>query len=107
MPVKHVVMFGIDDDVPEEKVEEVKAALLNLPKQIDVIQTCELGIDLKLSGGQNHPAGKNRTIARTVTFASAADYEIYDSHEAHVKIIKEVIKPTTTPGSRAAIQYEY
>ena len=106
MPVKHITMFGIDDDVPQEKVDELKTALLSLPKEIDVIQAYELGVDLKLPAGQNHPLGKNRTIVWSVTVASAADYDIYDKHEVHQKIIKEVIKPTITPGSRAAIQYE-
>ena len=99
-------MFGIKDDVPSEKIEELKNGLLSLPKQIDVIRGFELGEDLKLPGGQSHPAGKNRSLCWSVWFASAGDYEAYDKHQAHVDVLNQKIKPILLPGSRAAVQYE-
>ena len=42
----------------------------------------------------------------SATFASVADYEIYEKHPAHLKVISELIKPIMEPGTRAAIQYE-
>ena len=84
-----------------------QAGLLNLPTCIQEITSCELGVDLKLEGGQKHPAGKNRSICWTATFASTTDYEIYETHEAHLQVITYLIKPVLEPGTRAAVQYEF
>jgi hypothetical protein len=100
-------MFGIQEGATVEQLEALKQALLELPNFIHLITSHELGVDLKLAGGQAHPAGKNRTIAWTATFASVADYEVYETHPTHLALINEVIKPIILPGSRAAIQYEY
>jgi hypothetical protein len=85
----------------------MKAALLSLQKKVDGFIDCELGTDLKLPGGQNHPAGKNRSIAWCVSFASSSDYERYNDSEEHVDVVNNLIKPIIVPGSRAAIQYEF
>ena len=61
---------------------------------------------MKLAGGQNHPAGKNRSIVWTACFANVADYEKYNDSKEHVDVVNNLIKPITVPGSRAAIQYE-
>merc|ERR1712187_824414 len=96
--VKHIVMFGVKADTWEEQLSKVKAGLLELPKKIEQIKDYELGIDLKLEGGQNHPAGKNRSVSWTATFDSANDYETYAKHEDHVACIKECIAPIIEPG---------
>ena len=83
----------------------MKKGLLELPQLIPEITSHELGEDLKLPGGQNHPAGKNRSLVWSATFKSAKDYETYETAEAHVKVITQLIKPIIVPGSRAAIQY--
>jgi hypothetical protein len=106
MRIKHVVMFMIRDDASYEQVQAVKKGLLDLPKQNQLIKSYELGLDLKLAGGQNHPAGKNRSICWSATFDNVADYEAYEIDPAHVDCINNIIKPAITPGSRAAIQYE-
>ena len=100
-------MFGIKEDAEAEKVEAMKEGLLGLRKEIEVITAHELGVDLKLEGGQNHPAGKNRTLCWSASFASIADYEIYEKHQAHIDVVSNKIKPIMIPGSRAAIQYEF
>lgn len=107
MPIKHIVLFGIQEEATAEQVEALTQAMLELPNSIHLITSYELGVDLKLAGRQAHPAGKNRTIAFTATFASIADYQVYETHPAHLAILNEVIKPIILPGSRAAIQYEY
>ena len=106
MPVKHIVMFGFKDEATGEDLARVRAGLLDLPKQINQIKDFELGVDLGLESGQTHPAGKNRVISWMPTFATAADYEIYNQHPAHVSFINDILKPVLLPGSRAAIQYE-
>ncbi|KAG7371104.1 stress responsive A/B barrel domain containing protein [Nitzschia inconspicua] len=106
MHVKHIVMFTIQDDAPEEKVEAMKQGLLSLPKLVDGFIGFELGVDLKLAPGQNHPAGKNRSIVWTAWFASVPDYERYNESKEHIAVVNDLIKPIIVPGSRAAIQYE-
>ena len=86
---------------------EMKAGLLGLPKQLDpVIASHELGVDLKLPGGQSHPAGKNRSVVWSATFDSIQDYESYETSKEHVDVVTTLIKPIIVPGSRAAIQYK-
>eukprot|EP00534_Pseudo-nitzschia_fraudulenta_P015141 CAMPEP_0201238662 /NCGR_PEP_ID=MMETSP0852-20130820/20312_1 /ASSEMBLY_ACC=CAM_ASM_000632 /TAXON_ID=183588 /ORGANISM="Pseudo-nitzschia fraudulenta, Strain WWA7" /LENGTH=111 /DNA_ID=CAMNT_0047533669 /DNA_START=240 /DNA_END=575 /DNA_ORIENTATION=- len=105
--VRHVVMFTLQDDVAEDKVEAMKQGLLGLPKKLDpIIATHELGFDLKLPSGQDHPAGKNRSVVWTATFGSIKDYEAYDTSSEHVEVVSTLIKPIIVPGSRSAIQYE-
>ena len=83
----------------------MKEGLLGLPSKLDVFVSHDLGVDLKLEGGQNHPAGKNRSVIWTATFGSVEDYESYDTSEEHVSVVSNLIKPIIVPGSRSAIQY--
>jgi hypothetical protein len=85
----------------------MKEGLLKLPKQLDSFIGFELGTDLKLAAGQSHPAGRNRSIAWSASFANIADYERYNESKEHVAVVNQLIKPIIVPGSRAAIQYEY
>ncbi len=79
---------------------------MGLPSKLDpLFVSHELGVDLKLEGGQNHPAGKNRSVIWTATFGSVEDYESYDTSEEHVSVVSNLIKPIIVPGSRSAIQY--
>jgi hypothetical protein len=84
----------------------LKQGLLSLPTKVDGFIGHELGQDLKLEGGQTHPAGKNRSIVWTACFANVEDYEKYNDSEEHVEVVNNLIKPIIVPGSRAAIQYE-
>lgn len=106
MSVKHVVMFGVLPETKVEEVEALKAGLLSLPKKIKQITSHEIGVDLQLEGGQNHPSGRNRDIVWSATFASKEDYDVYEKHPEHVSVITDLIKPIMIPGSRSAIQYE-
>ena len=103
--VKHVVMFSLKDGSTEAEMNKVKSGLLELPKQIPVITSFELGSDLVLAGSADHPAGKNRQICWSASCASIDDYETYDQHEAHKSFLKDTLAPVVQQGSRAAIQY--
>eukprot|EP00933_Yihiella_yeosuensis_P074190 TRINITY_DN83024_c0_g1_i1.p1 TRINITY_DN83024_c0_g1~~TRINITY_DN83024_c0_g1_i1.p1 ORF type:complete len:237 (-),score=49.16 TRINITY_DN83024_c0_g1_i1:142-852(-) len=105
MAVRHVVTFGIKEGTTVGQIESLKKGLLGLPGSIPQITGHDLGFDLKLPSGQNHPAGKNRFVIWSADFASDADYEVYASHQAHVQVINDFIKPIMEPGTRAAIQY--
>lgn len=104
-PVKHIVMFSFRQGTSKSDIKHIRRKLLDLPRQIPEITTFELGKDLGLRSGQIHPAGKNRMIAWTATFASKQHYEIYSEHQAHKEFL-DVLKSKILPGSRAAIQYE-
>jgi Stress responsive A/B Barrel Domain len=106
MPVQHIVMFTLQDDVAEDKVAALKKGLLDLPEKLGLFVEYKLGTDLKLEGGQNHPAGKNRSIVWCASFATIDDYEKYEGSQEHIEVVSNLIKPIIVPGSRAAIQYE-
>jgi len=103
--VKHTVMFSFKDGVSKGEINKIKNGLLDLPKKIPCIKSYELGCDLKLEAGQNHPAGKNKMIVWSACFDSVEDYQKYDKHEAHVAFLRQ-LKNVVLPGSRSAIQYE-
>jgi hypothetical protein len=84
----------------------LKEGLLGLPNLLNEIKYYELGVDLLLPGGQNHPSGKNRSIVWSATFDSVEDYEKYNVSNEHVEVVTNLIKPIIVPGSRAAIQFE-
>mmetsp|Transcript_86326 Transcript_86326/g.239388 ORF Transcript_86326/g.239388 Transcript_86326/m.239388 type:complete len:108 (-) Transcript_86326:129-452(-) len=106
MPVTHIVMFGFTDATTPEQAQACKDALLAMPAEIGCIKAIKVGEDLKLPSGQNHPAGKNRSLVGIVEFDSAEAYEEYAVHPAHLKVIAEYIKPIMEPGTRSAIQFE-
>eukprot|EP00929_Paragymnodinium_shiwhaense_P068402 TRINITY_DN34392_c0_g1_i1.p2 TRINITY_DN34392_c0_g1~~TRINITY_DN34392_c0_g1_i1.p2 ORF type:complete len:112 (+),score=24.56 TRINITY_DN34392_c0_g1_i1:213-548(+) len=103
--VRHVVMFGLKDEATAEQVEALKKGLLALGEGSQFVQKYELGVDLKLASGQNHPAGKNRSLVWTATFKAAADYESYHKSDEHQTLVKELLAPILEPGTRAAIQF--
>ena len=103
--VKHVVMFSFKEGVSKNDITRIKKGLLDLPKQIPCIKSYELGCDLMLPAGQNHPAGKNRLLSWTACFESVKEYQVYEEHEAHKAFLGK-LKEVVLPGSRAAIQYE-
>lgn len=101
--IKHTVMFRLQSSAD---LETVKAGLLALPEQIPTIIDYEIGQDLCLSSGQNHPAGPNRMMVWSAVFQTIDDYEAYAVDPAHVHFLQKILGPVVEPGSRAAIQYE-
>lgn len=105
--IKHVVMFNVLDEASDEKVQAMKEGLLGLPGKLNpLFLSHELGFDLKLEGGQNHPAGKNRSVIWSAIFDNVNDYEAYDTSDEHISVVQDFIKPIIVPGSRSAIQYD-
>jgi Stress responsive A/B Barrel Domain len=104
--IKHVVMFNFKDETSNDTIQAIKDGLLNLPKEINLIQDYELGVDMLLESGQKHPAGKNRLLCWSCTFDTVDDYETYSNHPVHTQLLENYIKPNLLPASRAAIQYQ-
>jgi len=98
--IKHVVMWTIrEGDTPRAKVErmaEVKAQLLGLRNEIDLIRHMEVHF--------NHPAAGNDNfdVVMISTFDSMADLDSYQNHPAHLKVVEFL---RNVRQSRAAIDY--
>lgn len=103
--VKHVVMFRFKPEASEMDIAAIQLGLLDLPKKLPQIRDYELGVDLFLESGQNHPSGPNRELAWSATFASVEDYLTYNDSPEHIDFL-QTLKPVVEPGSRAAIQYK-
>lgn len=97
--VKHIVMFDFKRHVSDADIARIQLALLDLPKAIPSIQSYELGKDLSL-------ADNNRRLCWTATFKTAAAYQAYAEHPAHVAFVQDLLRPMLKRNSRAAIQYE-
>ena len=83
--LRHVVLFGFNDDLSAEQVKEVEAAFANLPKQIDVIKGYEWGTDCSPEGIQ-----KGHTHCFFLSFESEKDRDTYLVHPAHQEFGKLV-----------------
>lgn len=103
--VKHIVMFRFTPQASESEIKAIQEGLLDMPKKLPQIQDYELGMDLQLKAGMEHPSGPNRQLSWSATFASVEDYLAYNDSPEHVAFLQK-LKPVVEPGSRAAIQYE-
>ncbi len=76
--VKHIVSFKLIGTADERRqvAEQFKAALMALPKQIDVLRSMEVGI--------NENPNEQWDVVLTAVVDSMADVEVYAKHPAHV-----------------------
>ncbi|MCM1356391.1 MAG: Dabb family protein [Staphylococcus sp.] len=76
--VKHIVSFKLSGTNEErrEVAERFKRALLELPSQIDVLQSMEVGI--------NENPAEDWDVVLTAIVPEMKDVEIYAKHPAHV-----------------------
>lgn len=76
--VKHIVTFKLTG-TPEERrrvAEQFRDALLALPKQIEPLQSIEVGI--------NQNPAETWDVVLTAVVPTMADVEVYAKHPAHV-----------------------
>ncbi len=97
--VKHIVLFKLKDEAPEEKklavMHAFKDAIEALPEKIDVIRHIEVGLNM-------NPA-ETWSIALYSEFDTLDDVKAYAVHPDHVaagKLLAEVRE------SRACVDYE-
>ena len=76
--LRHVVLFGFNDDLTVEQVKEIETAFANLPQKIDVIKDYEWGTDCSPEGLQ-----KGHTHCFFLSFESEKDRDIYLVHPDH------------------------
>lgn len=76
--VKHIVSFKLSGTAEERRAvaERFKRALLELPSQIDVLKSMEVGINENLS--------EDWDVVLTAVVPEMEDVEIYAKHPAHV-----------------------
>mmetsp|Transcript_11520 Transcript_11520/g.25669 ORF Transcript_11520/g.25669 Transcript_11520/m.25669 type:complete len:122 (-) Transcript_11520:101-466(-) len=103
MPVKHVVLFGFKPGVSRKQIAAIGDKLLSLKQHCPQILSHELGLDLKLTAGQNHPMGANSDLCWSVVVASAEEYDAYNTSDAHTSLVG-AIKPLLA--TRSAVQYD-
>ncbi len=97
--VKHIVLFKLKDQVPEEEKRSVmnqfKEAIEALPAKISVIRKIEVGLNMNPAESWN--------IALYSEFDTLEDVKYYATHPDHVaagKILAE------TKESRSCVDYE-
>lgn len=76
--LRHVVLFGFNDDLTAGQVKEIETAFSSLPGQIDVIRDYEWGTDCSPEGLQ-----KGLTHCFFLSFESEKDRDAYLAHPAH------------------------
>ena len=76
--LRHVVLFGFNDNATAEQVKEIETAFANLPKKIDAIKGYEWGTDCSPEGLQ-----KGHTHCFFLSFESEKDRDTYLVHPAH------------------------
>ena len=91
--LRHVVLFGFNDDLTVEQVKEIETAFANLPKKIDVIKDYEWGTDCSPEGLQ-----KGHTHCFFLSFESEKDrdaYLVHPDHQAFGKLLGGKLKTVT------------
>lgn len=76
--VKHIVTFRLTGTAEERRhvAEAFRDALLQLPSQIDVLRSIEVGI--------NENPAETWDVVLTAVVDTMADVEVYAKHPAHV-----------------------
>ena len=95
MAVRHMVMFVWNDDVDQDHIDAVGAALAGLPASIPEIREYRFGPDLGVSTG-------NAEFAVTALFDDEAGYLTYRDHPDHQAVIASCFAGRVA--SRSAIQ---
>ena len=95
--LRHVVLFNWKENVNADAKNAVREGLAALPAQIPQIKRYDLGDDAGLADG-------NYDFVLVADFESVEDYEIYQAHEEHQRVIREHIKPVIS--ARVAAQYQ-
>lgn len=96
--VKHIVTFKLTG-TPEERrrvAEAFRDALLQLPSQISVLRSIEVGINA-------NPA-ESWDVVLTAVVPAMADVEVYANHPAHVAAASLL---AGHKADRACVDYEF
>lgn len=85
--VRHLVLFKFKNDAPQESVEKIEKAFVELKNQIDLIESIEWGTNVS-------PEGINQGFTHCffITFNSEKDRDAYLPHPDH-KAFGRLLEP--------------
>jgi hypothetical protein len=95
--VRHVVMFRWNEGTAPQQVDEVAAALRELPGLIPEIRSFRCGPDVGVNAG-------NWDFAVVAEFDNIDDQTVYRDHPEHQRVIADLITPIRA--ERAAVQFD-
>ncbi len=94
---RHVILLQFRDGTTATERQALAEALAGLPAAIPEIRGYRFGDDARLVEG-------NWDFALVADFDSAAGYQVYRTHPAHLAVIERFIKPILK--TRAAVQFD-
>lgn len=92
----HIVLVKAIDGATDAQLDEVVAALAELPGLIDEIRTYSVGRDQGLLDG-------NWDMAVTGTFDSPEAFRAYVAHPAHQRVVQELLDPISAQRIRVQL----
>jgi len=98
--LNHVVLFkfkAYPSDEKQEKLNQLKAALLGLKEKIAELKYIEVGTNYELDA-------KSFDLCLITHFENTADLKTYAVHPEHLKVL-ELVKEFTE--NRAAVDFEF
>jgi len=95
--IRHVVLFGWDDEMTDEMERQFAAELTALAPKLAGLRSYQAGADAGLVEG-------NFDFAVVADFDDADSYLAYRSNAEHLDIIRRFSGPHTR--TRASVQYE-
>jgi hypothetical protein len=95
MTVRHVVVFRLQPDTPDEPIERLAASLLALSTTLTGLEDYRVGRDLGVNDA-------SWDFAVTADFVDEASYLAYRDHPEHQAIIREQVAPIVA--DRASVQ---
>lgn len=98
--LNHVVLFkfkAYPAEEKQEKLNQLKSALLGLTDKIDELKYIEVGTNYELDA-------KSYDLCLLSHFETEADLDVYRVHPEHLKVL-ELVKEFTE--QRAAVDYEF
>ncbi|CAL1167570.1 unnamed protein product [Cladocopium goreaui] len=102
--LRHVLLVSFRPETTINQEIEMMKTLSSLPQIFPQVLRSYVYPDLRLAGGQSHPAGKNRGLVWMADFRSRADFEAFEHDEQQMKMMI-AFESLMEPGSRATLQY--
>ena len=94
--LRHVVLMRWKSGTSDAQKQAVREGLAALPAAIPEIRSYQFGDDASIVTG-------NFEFAIVADFENTTDFQTYAAHDAHQKLIAELIRPIVQ--DRAAVQY--
>ena len=95
--LRHVVMFKLREDAPNDAIRSLEEGLKKLPPTISEIQSYRFGPDLALRDG-------NFDFCLVADFENAEAFGRYVVHPAHQDFIQTRLTPVVS--ERVSVQYD-